>query len=75
MAMSPAVSPQVTTGTKVAAAKTRALTVLASSVVKEAPSNVSTPPKDVDLSDQLNQEVKQKYVKGAYSTQYCSIYT
>lgn len=67
MGQSPAVSPIVTGTTQVVAARAKALTVLGGST-KKAPSSPAKAAlsKDAaaDLSEQLNDEIKRRYVRG-----------
>lgn len=71
MALSPALSPGIATGTQVVAAKARALTVLGSSkaasrTTASSPAKPPTAEHDakVDLSEQLNADIARKYEKG-----------
>ena len=74
MALSPADAPKpAPAGAKAIPAKAKALTILNNSN-SSAPSNAPTPSNDgpQDLSEQLNAQIRQKYVQGG---QTCSLNT
>ena len=74
MALSPANAPKpAPASAKAIPAKAKALTILNNST-SSAPSNAPTPSNDgpQDLSEQLNAQIRQKYVQGG---QICSLNT
>jgi cyclin-dependent kinase 7 len=74
MALSPVDSPKpVPSATKTLPAKAKALTIL--NAQARSPSNGSTPSSDgpQDLSEQLNEQVRRKYVIGVHTPSFMEL--